>query len=288
MQGVSWQPQLPCQHGLTAPCPMHPVEPPMRSTAVHLEQRLPSPSLRGTGAAESVHARDDLSCRERPHAPRRCNGPASCGQLGGDQSGVGRSLATGRGRPLVLGIRCQVHHIGAHGRLRTRAGINRVAGAPETTCSSWAGRGTRCSACCGPGRAGWRRGCLARLGTSPRGRGAVRAAAVEARAMVRGRWRAPGPGTQVSTVALHISTHFNAAQGRQAAPPPGWTIAPGVACIALSLLSLVCKCWPGFGENYCFIALDFVPARLIHRLVLLCSDDTVSSLESARGCPGST
>ena len=44
----------------------------------------------------------------------------------------------------------------------------------------------------------------------------------------------------------------------------------------------------GFGENYCFIALDFVPALLIHRLVLLCSDDTVSSLESARGCPGST
>ena len=36
------------------------------------------------------------------------------------------------------------------------------------------------------------------------------------------------------------------------------------------------------------IALDFVPALLIHRLVLLCSDDTVSSLESARGCPGST
>ena len=32
----------------------------------------------------------------------------------------------------------------------------------------------------------------------------------------------------------------------------------------------------------------FVPARLIHRLVLLFSDDTVSSLESARGCPGST
>ena len=43
-----------------------------------------------------------------------------------------------------------------------------------------------------------------------------------------------------------------------------------------------------WARPYCFIALDFVPTRLIHRLVLHCSDDTVSSLESARGCPGST
>ena len=191
----------------------------MRKYGSLLGALTPSPCLRGSGAAESVHARDDLSCRGRPHAPRPCDGPASCGQLGGDHSGAGHSLATGHGQPLVLGIRCQVHHVGAHG---LRAGINRAAGVSETTCSSWADRGHAMLCML---RARQRRrvtGLPGATGGKLPGRGAVWAAVGEAMEMVGGRWRwrAPGPGTQVSTVALCISTPPRAGT---AGTPPAWT-----------------------------------------------------------------
>ena len=38
-----------------------------------------------------------------------------------------------------------------------------------------------------------------------------------------------------------------------------FTYHPWSTCLLPCLsLSLICECWPGFGENNCFIALDFV------------------------------
>ena len=67
-----------------------------------------------------------------------------------------------------------------------------------------------------------------------------------------------------------------------------YTILGAHACFLVSLCLLFASVGQALVRIIASLPQTLFTSLLTHRLVLLCIDDTVSSLGSARGCPGST